>query len=96
MIVSNHHLKALLAILVSQKHSIANNYMVVTADYRATGSAIRILELGGSAIDAAISAQMVLNLVEPQSSGIGEVSLSYIMMPILKQLRHGMEERKLL
>ena len=53
------------------KNSIANNYMVVTADYRATESAIRILELGGSAIDAAISAQMVLNLVEPQSSGIG-------------------------
>ena len=53
------------------KSSIANNYMVVTADYRATESAIRILEFGGSAIDAAISAQMVLNLVEPQSSGIG-------------------------
>ena len=53
------------------KNSIANNYMVVTADARATESAKKILELGGSAIDAAISAQMVLNLVEPQSSGIG-------------------------
>ena len=57
--------------LGKSKINIANNYMVVTADYRATESAIRILELGGSAIDAAISAQMVLNLVEPQSSGIG-------------------------
>jgi len=53
------------------KYNKANKYMVVTADFRATESAIRILELGGTAIDAAISAQMVLNLVEPQSSGIG-------------------------
>ncbi|MAW58966.1 MAG: gamma-glutamyltransferase [Alphaproteobacteria bacterium] len=53
------------------KYIKSNNYMVVTADHRATKSAIRILELGGTAIDAAISAQMVLNLVEPQSSGIG-------------------------
>ena len=53
------------------KYNKSNNYMAVTADHRATKSAIRILELGGTAIDAAISAQMVLNLVEPQSSGIG-------------------------
>ncbi|MDG2267729.1 MAG: gamma-glutamyltransferase, partial [Alphaproteobacteria bacterium] len=53
------------------KHSIAKNFMVVTADQRATISAKRILEAGGTALDAAISAQMVLNLVEPQSSGIG-------------------------
>ena len=53
------------------KYNKSNNYMAVTADHRATKSAIRILELGGTAMDAAISAQMVLNLVEPQSSGIG-------------------------
>ena len=41
------------------KYIKSNNYMVVTADHRATKSAIRILELGGTAIDAAISAQMV-------------------------------------
>ena len=53
------------------KYFKANKYIAVTADPRATSSAVRILELGGTAIDAAISAQMVLNLVEPQSSGIG-------------------------
>ena len=53
------------------KYSITKNFMAVTADSRATISAKRILEAGGTAMDAAISAQMVLNLVEPQSSGIG-------------------------
>ena len=45
--------------------------MIVTADNRASKAAEKILENGGNAIDAAIAAQMVLNLVEPQSSGIG-------------------------
>ncbi len=45
--------------------------MVSTANPHATRTALDILARGGSAIDAAIAAQMVLNLVEPQSSGIG-------------------------
>ncbi len=49
----------------------AQSYIAVTADARATAAATSILHQGGSAIDAAIAAQMVLNLVEPQSSGIG-------------------------
>ena len=49
----------------------SNKFMVVTADHRATTSAVKILESNGTAIDAAISAQMILNIVEPQSSGIG-------------------------
>jgi len=53
------------------KYAVAKKFMVVTADPRATITAKRILEAGGTAMDAAISAQMVLNLVEPQSSGIG-------------------------
>ena len=53
------------------KYAVAKTFMAVTADPRATISAKRILEAGGTAMDAAISAQMILNLVEPQSSGIG-------------------------
>ena len=45
--------------------------MVVTANTHATDAAAEILQLGGNALDAAIAAQWVLNLVEPQSSGIG-------------------------
>ncbi len=45
--------------------------MAVTAHPDATKAAYEILKRGGTAADAAIAAQMVLGLVEPQSSGIG-------------------------
>jgi gamma-glutamyltranspeptidase/glutathione hydrolase len=51
--------------------SISRNYMIVTADYRATEAAEKILHLGGNALDAAIAAQNVLSVIEPQSSGLG-------------------------
>lgn len=45
--------------------------MAVTANAYASDAAAEILQLGGNALDAAIAAQWVLNLVEPQSSGVG-------------------------
>jgi gamma-glutamyltranspeptidase / glutathione hydrolase len=45
--------------------------MVATANPHASRAALKVLERGGSALDAAIAAQMVLTLVEPQSSGLG-------------------------
>jgi gamma-glutamyltranspeptidase/glutathione hydrolase len=44
---------------------------VVAAHPLAAQAGERVLNAGGSAVDAAIAAQMVLTLVEPQSSGIG-------------------------
>ncbi len=46
-------------------------FMAVTANPLATDAAVEILRAGGTAADAAIAAQLVLNLVEPQSSGLG-------------------------
>ncbi|MCC6879585.1 MAG: gamma-glutamyltransferase family protein [Rhodocyclaceae bacterium] len=46
-------------------------FMAVTANLLATDAAVEILRAGGTAADAAIAAQLVLNLVEPQSSGLG-------------------------
>ena len=45
--------------------------MVAAANPHAARAGVEILRAGGSALDAAIAVQMVLNLVEPQSSGIG-------------------------
>ena len=45
--------------------------MVSAANPYAVDAAIKILEKGGSAVDAAIAAHTVLGLVEPQSSGLG-------------------------
>ena len=49
----------------------AAQYMVVAANPLASDAGLEILRAGGSAVDAAIATQMVLGLVEPQSSGIG-------------------------
>ncbi|WP_038500415.1 gamma-glutamyltransferase [Janthinobacterium agaricidamnosum] len=49
----------------------AEKYMVAAANPLAAEAGYKMLRQGGSAIDAAIATQMVLNLVEPQSSGIG-------------------------
>ena len=46
-------------------------FAVAAANPLATDAGYQVLKAGGNAIDAAVAVQMVLSLVEPQSSGIG-------------------------
>ncbi|MDR3453135.1 MAG: gamma-glutamyltransferase [Rhodoferax sp.] len=48
-----------------------SRFAVAAANPLAAQAGYRILKAGGSAIDAAVAVQMVLALVEPQSSGLG-------------------------
>ncbi len=56
---------------LGMKPVLAKSYMVVTANPLATKAGCDVMKAGGSAADAAVAVQMVLGLVEPQSSGIG-------------------------
>ncbi len=50
---------------------VTQKFAVAAAHPLATQAGFDVLKAGGSAVDAAIAVQMVLGLVEPQSSGLG-------------------------
>jgi gamma-glutamyltranspeptidase / glutathione hydrolase len=50
---------------------VSKRFMVAAANPLAVDAGYAILRQGGSAVDAAIAVQLVLGLVEPQSSGLG-------------------------
>jgi gamma-glutamyltranspeptidase / glutathione hydrolase len=50
---------------------VSSKFAVAAANPLATQAGFDMLKAGGSAVDAAVAVQMVLGLVEPQSSGIG-------------------------
>lgn len=59
-------------LIAAVKPSLADGkYMISAANPLAAEAGRTVLEKGGSAVDASIAVQLVLTLVEPQSSGIG-------------------------
>ena len=57
--------------LAERQSVTAREFMVAAAHPLATQAGYDVLAAGGSAADAAVAVQMALNVVEPQSSGIG-------------------------
>ena len=53
------------------EQAVGSEFMISTSHPLATETGEQVLRNGGTAVDAAIAAQMMLTLVEPQSSGIG-------------------------
>jgi gamma-glutamyltranspeptidase/glutathione hydrolase len=64
----------------------AKHDMVAAANPLAVDAGLQMLRAGGSAVDAAIAVQMVLTLVEPESSGIGGGAFLLLYDPATKQV----------
>jgi gamma-glutamyltranspeptidase/glutathione hydrolase len=63
----------------------AKHDMIAAANPLAAQAGLEMLRAGGSAVDAAIAVQMVLGLVEPESSGIGGGAFMLVYNPGTKQ-----------
>lgn len=66
--------------------SLAKHYMIATDAPAATDAGLAMLRAGGSAVDAAIAVQMVLTLVEPESTGIGGGAFMVLFDPKAKKV----------
>lgn len=70
----------------ARAETIARHHMIAAANPYAAQAGLQMLRKGGSAIDAAIAAQMVLTLVEPESSGIGGGAFMMVWDPAKKKV----------
>ncbi|HSS15027.1 MAG TPA: gamma-glutamyltransferase, partial [Rhizomicrobium sp.] len=64
---------------------LAKTDMIAAANPLAAQAGLEMLRAGGSAVDAAIAVQMVLGLVEPESSGIGGGAFMLVYNPKNKE-----------
>jgi gamma-glutamyltranspeptidase/glutathione hydrolase len=71
-----------LALFLIPAHAApAQRHMIAAANPLAAEAGLQMLRQGGSAVDAAVAAQAVLTLVEPESSGIGGGSFMLLFDP---------------
>jgi len=64
----------------------AKHHMIAAANPYAAEAGLAMLRQGGSAVDAAIAAQMMLTLVEPESSGLGGGAFMLLWDPATKKI----------
>src|SRR5262249_27007311 len=64
----------------------ARHHMIAAANPYAAEAGLQMLRAHGSAVDAAIAAQLVLTLVEPESSGIGGGAFMMLYDPATKKI----------
>ena len=65
--------------------TIAKRHMIAAANPHAARAGLDMMRAGGTAVDAAIATQIVLGLVEPESSGIGGGAFMLVYDPKTKQ-----------
>ena len=65
--------------------TVAKHHMIAAANPHAAQAGLDMMRAGGSAVDAAIAAQLVLGLVEPESSGIGGGAFMLVYNPKTKR-----------
>ena len=77
MISARHSIRLIVSLLIllgaqaPARSMTGETHMIAAANPLAAEAGLEILRAGGSAVDAAIAAEAVLGLVEPQSSGLG-------------------------
>jgi len=79
-------LAALVFIATPALAAPARHHMIAIDSPLAAKAALEIMREGGSSVDAAIAAQMVLTLVEPESCGVGGGAFMLLYDPAGKQV----------